>query len=88
MKSAFWKIPLIEESCEKCTFTIPGRGIFEFVVMPFGLCNAAQTHQRLMDSILGPELEDSVFVYLDYIIIATPTFDPTYKDFTEGLRSI
>ncbi|KAK9681264.1 RNase H-like domain found in reverse transcriptase [Popillia japonica] len=43
--------------------------------MPFGLCNAAQTQQRLMDSIFGPSMDDSVFVYLDDIIIATPTFE-------------
>lgn len=75
MKSAFWQIPLDESSCEKCAFSIPQRGLFEFTVMAFGLCNAAQTQQRLMDSVLGHELEDYVFVYLDDIIIATPTFE-------------
>lgn len=75
LKSAFWQIPLHPDSCEKTAFVIPGRGLFEFEVMPFGLCNAAQTLQALMDSVLGPELDPFVFVYLDDVIVATPSFD-------------
>lgn len=75
LKSAFWQIPLEASSCEKTAFVVPGRGLFEFVVMPFGLCNAAQTQQKLMDHILGPDLDPYIFVYLDDVIIATPTFD-------------
>lgn len=75
LKSAFWQIPLEPNSCEKTAFVVPGRGLFEFEVMPFGLCNAAQTQQRLMDSVLGPELDPFVFVYLDDVIIATPSFE-------------
>ena len=74
LKSAFWQIPLDEKSKEKTAFSVPGKGLFEFVVMPFGLNNAPQTQQRLMDRVLGPELDPHVFVYLDDIIIATPTF--------------
>lgn len=75
LKSAFWQIPLETSSCEKTAFIVPGRGLFEFVVMPFGLCNAAQTQQKLMDNVLGPDLDPYIFVYLDDVIIATPTFD-------------
>lgn len=75
LKSAFWQIPLDPASCEKTAFVVPGRGLFEFCVMPFGLCNAAQTQQRLMDCILGPDLDPFVFVYLDDVIVATPSFD-------------
>lgn len=75
LKSAFWQIPLDESSCEKTAFVVPGRGLYEFTVMPFGLNNAPQTQQRLMDMVLGPELDPYVFVYLDDVIIATPTFE-------------
>lgn len=75
LKSAFWQIPLHPDSCEKTAFVIPGRGLFEFEVMPFGLCNAAQTQQALMDSVLGPDLDPFVFVYLDDVIVATPSFE-------------
>lgn len=75
LKSAFWQIPLHKNSCEKTAFSVPGRGLFEFKRMAFGLCNAPQTLQRLMDNILGPELEPNVFVYLDDCIIVTQTFE-------------
>lgn len=39
------------------------------------MCNAAQMLQRLMDAIFGPSMDDSVFLYLDDIIIVTTTFE-------------
>lgn len=65
LRKAFWQIPLDESSKEKTAFSIIGRGQFQFTVMPFGLCNAAQTQQRLVDSIFGPEFEPFVLSYLD-----------------------
>lgn len=75
IKSAYWQIPLEENSKEKTAFTIPGRGLFQFNTMPFGLSNAPATWQRLVDNVLGVDLEPFVFVYLDDIIAVTPTFE-------------
>lgn len=88
LKSAFWQIPLEESSCEKTAFVVPSRGLFEFVVMPFGLNNAAQSQQRLMDQILGYSLEPFVFVYLDDIVIATPTFEKHTEVLNEVLKRL
>ena len=79
LKSAFWQIPLTEESKEKTAFSVPGRGLFHFCVVPFGLTNSAQAQQRLMDSILGPELEPFGFVYLDDVILISSSFDEHIK---------
>lgn len=75
LKHAFWQIPLTPESKEKTAFSVPGRGLFQFTVLPFGLSNSAQCQQRLMDYILGPELEPKVFVYLDDVIITASSFE-------------
>lgn len=40
LKDAFWQIPLDQKSREKTAFTVPGRPLYHFKVMPFGLCNA------------------------------------------------
>ena len=75
IKSAYWQVPLEESSKEKTAFTVQGRGLFHFNVLPFGLHNAPATWQRLIDTVLGMDLEPYVFVYLDDIIIVTQTFD-------------
>jgi hypothetical protein len=55
----------------------------QFRVMPFGLHSASTTFQRLLDSVLEPELEPHVFVYLDDIIIVSPSFDTHLRHLTE-----
>lgn len=74
IKNAFWQIGMEDSSREKTAFTVPGRGLFQFKRMPFGLHNSAATWQRLIDRVLGPDLEPYVFVYLDDIIVATSSF--------------
>ena len=74
IKSAFWQVPLTESSREYTAFTVPGRGLFQFRRMPFGLSNAPATWQRIVDTIFGPELEPNVMVYLDDIIITSSSF--------------
>ena len=49
--SAYWSIPIAEEDIEKTAFVSP-RGEFEFSVMPFVLCNAPSTYERVIDSVL------------------------------------
>lgn len=44
-------------------------GHFEYKVMPFGLCNAPATFQRMIQSLLAPYLDNFVVVYLDDILI-------------------
>lgn len=75
IKSAYWHIPMKESSRELTAFTIPGRGLYQFKRMPFGLTNAPATFQRLIDRVLGADLEPHVFVYLDDIIILSADFE-------------
>jgi hypothetical protein len=63
LKSRYWQVLLAVESRPITAFTVPGMGPMQFRVMPFGLHSAPATFQRLLDSILGPELEPHVFVY-------------------------
>lgn len=75
IKSAFFQIPLSEDSKEYTAFTVPGRGLFQFKRLAFGLTNSPATFQRAIDTILGPELEPFVFKYIDDIIIVSKDFE-------------
>ena len=58
---------------EKTAFTTHA-GLYEFTVMPFGLCNAPATFQRLMETILVGLTEDKCIVYLDDVLVLGRTF--------------
>lgn len=76
LSKAFWQIPISEADRNKTAFYIPHRGTFRFVTMPFGLTNSPATQQRLVDTLFyGPEFENSVFVYIDDIVVASPDFE-------------
>jgi hypothetical protein len=75
LKDAFWQIPLEKASREMTAFTVPGRPLYQFKVMPFGLCNAPQAMCRLMDKVIPYHLREKVFVYLDDLLIISEDFD-------------
>lgn len=74
LKDAYWQIPLSPQSKPLTAFTVPGRPLYQFKVMPFGLCNAPSTMCRLMDDIIPPDLRHCVFGYLDDLCIVSEDF--------------
>ena len=71
--SSYWQVEVNPKDREKTAFCTP-EGLFEFRVMPFGLCNAPATFQRLMDAVLAGLQWSSCLVYLDDLIIPGKTF--------------
>ena len=47
---------------------VTNEGLFQFRVMPFGLCNAPATFERLMDRVLCGMRWSRCLVYLDDVI--------------------
>src|SRR6266542_4290333 len=73
LTSGYWQVRINEKDKEKTAFITLWR-LFEWNVMPFGLCNTPATFQRLMNHILRKYLGDFALVYLDDIIIYLKTW--------------
>ena len=71
--SGYWQVEMSKEAQEKTAFSTP-EGLFEFKVLPFGLCNAPATFQRLMDLVLSGLQWSACLVYMDDIIVYGSTF--------------
>uniref|UniRef100_A0A6G5A989 Putative tick transposon n=1 Tax=Rhipicephalus microplus TaxID=6941 RepID=A0A6G5A989_RHIMP len=67
---------MAEADRQKTAFITPD-GLYEFNVMPFGLCNAPATFERLMDNTLRGLKWSVCLCYLDDIVVFSPDF-PTH----------
>lgn len=83
LKDAFLQLRLSESSKEKTAFAIPGKPLFQYRVMPFGLCNGPQTMSRLMDKVIPSKFRENVFVYLDDLLVCSADFEVHLKLLSE-----
>ena len=84
LKSGFWQIKMAEESCQYTAFTVGSLGIYEFLRMPYGLCNAPATFQHLMQNCLGELNLQYALIYLDDVIV----YSRTPEDHLKQLQAV
>lgn len=88
LSQAYHQIPLERGSREITAFSVPGKGHYHFTRMPYGLTGAPAMFQRLVDKIIGPEMEPHAFAYLDDIMVAIPTFEEHLEWVSRVLRKV
>ena len=65
---------MADNACEKTAF-VTHYGLFEYTILPLGLCNAPFKFQYLMNAVMSGYIDDFILVYLDDI--------PVYSDNAE-----
>ena len=74
LQSGYWQIDIKEEDRSKTAFSTRS-GHYEYVTMPFGLCNAPSTFERAMELIMKGLQWRTLILYLDDIIVMSTTFE-------------
>ncbi|GFT46262.1 retrovirus-related Pol polyprotein from transposon 17.6 [Trichonephila clavipes] len=74
LKSGYFQLAISPKDIEKTAF-ITRNGTFAFLRMPFGLSGAAPKFQKAIDIILKPVIGHFVSVYMDDVIITSPSFN-------------
>jgi len=74
MRSSFNQLPVAPQDRDKTAFICP-RGMYHYKTMPFGLCNASSSFQRLADILFSGLHLDVCLVYIDDIIVFSRTIE-------------
>ena len=84
LKSGFWQVRMSEKSRQYTAFTVGSLGMYEFLQMPYRLCNAPAMFQRLMQNCLGELNLTYALVYLDNVIV----YSNTEEDHLHRLQAV
>ena len=84
LKSGFWQVKMAKDSQQYTAFMVGSMGVYEFLRMPYGLCNALATFQRLMQNCLGELNLTYALIYLDDMIV----FSRTEEEHLHHLRVV
>ncbi|XP_053356089.1 uncharacterized protein LOC128527651, partial [Clarias gariepinus] len=87
LRSGYWQVELAPKARPKTAFSI-GQGLWQFRRMPFGLCNAPATFERLMEKVLADIPRNRCVVYLDDLLVHGKEFEVALANLREVFLAI
>ena len=87
LRSGYFQCPLAPDARPKTAFCT-SRGLWQFRVLPFGLCNAPATFERLMDRVLAGIPRQQCIVYLDDILAHGGSFETALASLRQVLERV
>ena len=87
LAQGYHQITMAEDSIAKTAFCTH-LGQWEYVVMPFGLCNAPSTFQQLMNKIFEKEINSFILIYLDDILIYSRSMEEHWDHLQRALERL
>ena len=87
LQSGYWQVAMDPDSIDKTAFSCQS-GLFQFRVLPFGVCNGPPTFQRLMEHVLSGLQWKICLLYLDDIIVFSKTFEEHLEKLSQVLSRI
>ena len=88
MQWGYNNIRIREEDEHKAAF-LTNKGLFEPLIMFFGLCNSPKTFQNMMNDIFKDEiLQNLIAIYLDDILIFTDSKDKLQKKTIQVMKKL
>ena len=84
LKSGFWQVKMAKDSQQYTAFMVGSMGVYEFLRMPYRLCNTPATFQMLMQNCLGELNLTYALIYLDDVIV----FSRTEEEHLHHLRVV
>jgi hypothetical protein len=83
VNASYNQIFMAPEDIHKTAFRVPGAvGLFEYVVMTFGLKNAGATYQRAMNYIYHDLISKMVEIYIDDLVVKSTSIGGALGGFT------
>ena len=79
----YWQVTMDDDASRKSAFSTSS-GLYEWKVLPFGLCNAPSTFERLMESVLSGLHWETLLIYLDDVIV----YASSIEELTDRLGTV